>query len=234
MFAAAFTASPTGSAAVPAWVSVTGTISAMVTAAAVLVGGTIAYFNFLRNRLSPRCLIDMNCELRELAGARGLWVSVIFQNVGTTPVLISSDFPQVLQVSQANAALWWLACERGRPVYWEESTIKPIQWELSVPEGAIFEALEIHDNSTTRKPRRTISWYGGPSGAVLEPGDQWERSPLIPVAPNSVAYLLRVQISACRHVASWHVGWHRRYCLRTPSRRRTWWREIHVFREEHR
>jgi len=203
----------------------------MVTAAAVIVGGTLAYFNFLKGRTHPRCSIDMNCKLKELAGAPGLWVSVIVQNEGNAPLLIPYDVEQLLYVSQANAALWWLACERGHQIHWEESTIKPIRFALSIPEGEVLRALEAPDTSATRKPRLTISKYRYLFGERLEPGEQWERSTLIPVSPDSVAYLLRVRIIACRHVAPWHVVWHRLYC-RPP--RYSWIRDIHIFTEEHR
>jgi hypothetical protein len=168
----------------------------------------------------------MKCKLKELAGARGLWVSVILRNEGNVPLLLPYDREQLLYVSQANAALWWKACETGHPVYWEASTIKLIKYALTLPEGQVI------DTPMTVKPRLTISQHSYLSGYRLQPGEQWERSTLIPVSPDSVAYLLRVQISACRHVALWHVVWHRLYCIVRPPRF-TWFRESHVFAEEH-
>jgi hypothetical protein len=108
----------------------------------------------------------MNCKLKELAGARGLWISVILQNKGNTSLLIPSDFAQLLHVAQANAALWWLACEQGHPVYWEESTIRPTKFALSVPEGEIL-GVSMADTPTIVKSRLAMSLHYTSPATVL-------------------------------------------------------------------
>lgn len=241
MLAAVFTASPaapaatTAPAAVPPWVAVSGTVSAIITATGVLIAGAFANFKFIKGRIfHPRCLIDMDCQLVELEKARMLRVSISLRNESQIALLFLSEARQTLVIGAANTAAWRRAYKKQQPVRWEDT--EPILWGLDVAEGEILTPpRQAPDSSRWRwLTRGWLLQYL--SGEKLEPGEQWVRSALVPVAPDSVAFLLRAEVGACRHVALRHVPRHRSYCRKaceagTPPL--TWWREIYVLPGAH-
>lgn len=173
----------------------------------------------------------MSCQPIELAGTLALRVSVIVRNDSQVALLFLSDVPQKLLVGQADITAWRRARERGQPVRWED--IEPIRWGLNVPEGEILDPPQgtAHRPWWRRRPSR--GWLlDHLSGEKLEPGEQWARSALIPVPTDNVAYLLRAEICACRHVAVRHILWHRVYCSNNEEPRLTWSREIYAFPRE--
>jgi hypothetical protein len=216
----------------PSWVAVLGTVSGIVTAIGVLVAGAFAYFKFVKGRtLRPRCSIDISPRLIRIGGNRALQVSIAVKNEGQVALLFPSDVPQRLLIGQADRYLWKQAYETGQPVRWEDSKFPEVRWSLAVPEGAVLDPVEVVDPPRLRWVRR--SWLLELlDGDKLEPGEQWMRSILVPVAADSVAYLLRVWVRACRHVAIRHTTSHRLHCCKGKTSPLSWWREVYVLPEE--
>jgi hypothetical protein len=225
-------ASPTVSLAAPSWVAILGTVSGIVTAIGVLVAGGFAYFKFAKGRtLRPRCSIDISPHLTSVDGSRALLLSIAVKNEGQVALLFPSDVPQRLLIGQADRSLWTQAHAKGQPVRWEDSKLPAVHWSLAVPEGEVLDPAEISHPPRWRWVRR--SWLLQLlDGDKLEPGEQWMRSTLVPVAEDSVAYLLRVWVRACRHVAIWHTTWHRLHCCRGKTPPLSWWREVYVLPKE--
>lgn len=216
----------------PAWVVIFGTVSAMITAVGLFIAGAFAYFKFIKGRtFRPRCFIDIEPQLVKVGETRALRVSATVRNESQIALLILSDVQQQLLVSQADHAIWEQACKCQQPIRWEDSGIPLIEWNLGVPErDALDQPKELQDSLWWRRLSR--GWLlRHLDGDKLEPGEQWARSSLVPVEPGSVAYLVCVQINACRHVAVRHVIWHRRRCCNPDSPYFTWEREIYVFPE---
>lgn len=238
MFVVALTSLQTPSPTTPAWVAVLGTASAMITAVGIIIAGIFAYFKLVKGRtLHPRFLIDIDPRLVEAGEGRALRISVTARNEGQTALLVLSDVQQQLLVSQADNRIWRQACECGQPVRWEESEFPLIEWNLAYPEREALDRLldelkeaqaeEEHDTPWWRQLNRA-ELLKQLDGDKLEPGEQWARSTLVPVESDSVAYLVCVQVKACRHVAVRHVIRHRRRCCDTKSSHLTWQREIYV------
>lgn len=214
----------------PTWVAITGTVSAMITAIGVVIAGLFAYFKFVKGRtFYPRCSIDMRSEIVGLADSLALRVSIIARNESQVALLFSSDARQKLVIGQADAALWRQACEKRQRVRWER--IEPMVRPLNFPEGELLDLLDEPDRPWWQW-RPSQHWMSYLRGDKLEPGEQWARTRLIPMPRDKVAYLLRAEISACRHVALRHVIWHRLYCSNGAESRWTWSREICVLPEE--
>jgi hypothetical protein len=232
MFVAALTASSAASSIAPPWIAIFGTISALITAIGVILAGAFAYFKFVKGRtLHPRCSIAIDSKIVKIEGARALQISVIAQNEGQIALLLLSDAPQRLIVVQADSTVWEQACNHKRPVQWEKSAIKPTYCGLAIPEGELVDPPKQEEGLQHPRWWRWLSrrWLLELlDGDKLEPGEQWARSALVPVAPNSVAYLLRIEINACRHVAVRHVIRHRRRCCNTRSSHLTWSREVYA------
>jgi hypothetical protein len=237
MFVTALTASAAASSATPTWVTIFGTASAVITAIGLIVAGAFAYFKYIKGRtLHPRCSIDIEPYLTEVGKTRALRVSVILRNEGHIALLIPSNVEQRLLVSQADSREWSHACARQQIVRWNKSAIEPIELSLAVPEGDYLWQLADRKKAEREaagrlgealRPVRNLDDREDPpgwrrltrssllqllAGAKLEPGEQWARSVLVPVSPDSVAYLLCTRINACRHVALRHVLSHRRRC----------------------
>ena len=226
----------------------------MITAAGVLIAGAFAYFKFIKGRtLHPRCSIAIDSQLVTIRGSRGLRVSVTARNEGQVALLVLYNAPQRLLISQADSTVWKQACERRQAVQWEESEIQLTKCGLAISEGELLdppdEVQEPQDPPWWRwLSRRWLLQLL--DGDKLEPGEQWARSALVPVEPDSVAYLLRTEVSACRHVALRHVISHRLRCCNTKdeedeedeedkkdkkdskSSYLTWSREVYVLAEE--
>jgi hypothetical protein len=223
-------ATPTVPATVPAWVAVSGTVSAIITATGVLVAGGFAYFKFVKGRtFHPRCFIDMDCQPVEAAEGRMLRVSVTLRNDGQTALLFLTEAQKVLTIGEMDRTLWRETCESRAPVQWED--VEPILWGLDVSEGQLLgPPKETQKQAWWRwLTRGWLLQYL--AGDKLEPGEQWARSTLVPVASGSVAFLLRVEVSACRHVAARHAARHVFYCRRACKKGTppiTWEREVHV------
>jgi hypothetical protein len=203
----------------------------MITATGLVVAGFFAYFKFVKGRtFHPRCLMNMDCELVELAKGRMLRVSVTLRNDSQIALLFPSEASQVLAIGEMDRSMWRQSCATGRPVPWEDT--KPIIWGLDAPEGQILYPREEKKKKSWR-PWRTRSWLRQyVSGDKLEPGEQWARSTLVPVRSGSVAFLLRAEVGACRHFAARHAVRHKFYCVKACEKGTppvTWWREIFVF-----
>jgi hypothetical protein len=224
-------ASLTAPATVPSWVAVSGTVSAIITATGVIIAGSFAYFKFVKGRIfHARTFIDMDCQFVELAKDRMLRVSVTLRNESQIALLFLSEASQVLIIGEADRTIWRQACERRQPVRWEDT--EPILWSLDAPEGQILRPpRQVQKRSWWR--RLTRGWLlRYLSGEKVEPGEQWTRSTLVPVASGSVAFLLRAEVSACKHVAARHVVRHMLYCRKASKKGSpplTWWREVYVF-----
>lgn len=219
-------------AAAPSWVAILGTVSGIVTAIGVLIAGAFTYFKFAKGRtLRPRCSIDILHNLMSVDGGRALLVSIAVKNEGQVALLFPSNVPQRLLIGQADKTLWKQAHAKGQPVRWEDSRLPAIHWSLAVPEGEVLDPVEVAYPPRWRWVRR--SWLLQLlDGDKLEPGEQWMRSILIPVAEDSVAYLLRVWVRACRHVAIWQTTRHRVHCCRGKTPALSWWREVYVLPKE--
>ena len=224
---------PTSASTDPPWIAVSGTVSAMITAAGVIFAGLFAFFKFSKGRtFRPRCSIHIEPKLIEIGGSRAIEVSVTVRNDGLVALLFPSDTPQRLLVGQADAAIWKKARDRQWPVVWEKSSIPRIRYSLAVPDG---NSLEIPKSGTTQTP--PPPWWGRLNrrwllrhlrGDTLEPGEEWARSALVPVSSEGVAYLLRARVSACRHVGVRHVMSHRRRCCRKKSPGIIWTRDVYL------
>lgn len=236
MFVTAFAASAAASSATPTWVTVFGTASAIITATGLIVAGSFAYFKYVKGRtLHPRCSVDIEPYVMEVGETRALRVSVILRNEGHIALLIPSNVEQRLLVNQADGAEWEHACTRRQIVRWNRSAIEPIELSLAVPEGDYLwqlADLKKAEREAAGRPGGALSPQKDPeeekppwwrrlarssllqvlAGTKLEPGEQWARSVLVPVSPDSVAYLLCTQINACRHVALRHVLSHKHRC----------------------
>jgi hypothetical protein len=225
-------APPTAVSATPSWVAVLGTVSGIVTAIGVLVAGAFTYFKFAKGRtLRPRCSIDILPYLISIDGSRAIQVSIAVKNEGQVALLFPSDVPQRMLIGQADRYLWKEAYAKRQPVRWEDSKFPTIHWSLAVPEGEVLDPVEVANPPRWRWVRR--SWLLELlDGDKLEPGEQWMRSILVPVAEDSVAYLLRVWVRACRHVAVRHTTWHRLHCCRGRTPPLSWWREVYVLPRE--
>jgi hypothetical protein len=229
--------SSTASSTPPAWVAISGTISAMITATGVIIAGAFAYFKLIKGRtLHPRCSIAIDSQLVGTGKARALRISVTAKNEGQVALLFLSVAPQRLLISQADNTIWELASKLRQPVRWEESSIPLIRCGLALPEGILLnppkEEQDLQDPPWWRwLTRRWLLQLL--DGDKLEPGEQWARSVLVPVESNSIeAYLVRTEVSACRHVALRHVVGHQRRCCNTNSSHLTWSREVYILTEE--
>ena len=236
MFVIALTASSAPPSTAPGWASLFGTVAAMVTAAGVVIGGIFAYFKFSKGRtFRARISLRIDPKLTEIGGSPALQVSVTVRNEGLIALLFPSDLAQRLYIGQADSAIWNRACGRQRQVRWENSSIQMRRYNLAVHEGDCLKPPTIGkaqnppephnpEFSTTRGGRNP--WWQrlsrgqllqDLSGDILEPGEEWIRCTLVPVSSEGVAYLLRAEISACRHVAVRHVRSHRRHCLKNKE-----------------
>ncbi len=232
----ACTASSAPASTAPAWVAISGTLSAIITATGVIIAGGFAYFKFIKGRtFRPRCSLDIGAQLTKIGESRALQVSITVRNEGLVALLFPSNIPQRLFVGQADSAMWKQASDRQRRVVWERSSIPKGRYNLAVPEGNILELPTMKENQETIK--QNPPWWRRLSrrwmlrelrGDKLEPGELWVRTILIPVSSDSVAYLVRARVSACRHLGVRHVIWHRRRCLKTKTAGMTWLRDIYL------
>lgn len=224
--------SPASLSVAPTWIAITGTVSSIITAVGVIIAGVFAFFKFSKGRtFHPKCTIQINPKLIDVEGTRALHVSVTVRNDGLVALLFPDDIDQLLFVGQADSIIWREACENQWPVVWEKSAIPKIEYDLAVPDG---NSLEL----ATREEGRDPPWWRWLSrawllhylsGETLEPGEQWVRSTLVPISSESVAYLLRARISACRHVGIRHVMRHRRRCCGKHSPSIIWLRDAYLW-----
>ena len=99
----------------------------MIAAIGVVFAGAFAYFKFVKGRIfHPRCSIDMDCQLVELAEGPMLRVSITLRNDGQIALLFLSEAQQTLVIGEANSAAWRLACKARQSVRWEDT--QPILW----------------------------------------------------------------------------------------------------------
>jgi hypothetical protein len=225
-------ASSTGSSSSPTWVSVLGTVSQIVVATGIVIGGVVAYYKIIKGRLfRPRVEIIVAPKVVELGGHRGLHVPVSVQNNGQVSLLFSPHASQHVLVGQADATMWEVACNFHEPVRWEDGALKPRRLGLTVPEGQslrmALNMLAANDSPKrgNRFPGRTIAgrlmdFCGLRDQArceTVKPGESWLREALIPVERETVACLLRVQVYVCTHVAAWEAPIHKMRCC--PSKK---------------
>lgn len=218
----------------PQWVTVFGSVSSIITAVGVIVAGAFTYFKFIKGRtFRPKCSIDIRPQLVTVGGAPEVRVLTAVRNEGHIALLFPPAFPQQLLLGQADSAICERSCKHSQPIRWEDCKVPVIKWPLAVPDGIALDH--------SRERRRPRPWWQRPTrhsmlgllvGERLEPGEQWLRSVLIPLSPNILAYLLRVEVNACRHVAARHIIWHHLFCCRTGSARLNWSNEIYVLPEE--
>jgi hypothetical protein len=223
MFVAVSMASPT----VPAWVAVSGTISSIITAIGVMIAGSFAYFKFVKGRtFYPRGTTGIDCKLVRLNKANILQVTISLRNDSQIAILFPELVPQILVIGEASDAILEQACDQHRAVEWENT--RQTTRYLNVPDGAILSPIV----PTVNPPWwwwLTRAWYlGYLRGEKLEPGEQWARTTLVPVAPDSVAFLLHTELNACRHVAVRHVISHKRRCCRDNSTDLNFWQDFCV------
>ena len=165
-----------------------------------------------------------------------MWVTIKAQNEGQVALRFLPTAPQRLLVSQADNAIWRDACDLGGPISWESSSLPLARAGLAAPEGELLDPPEgTKDLIDLTWRQRWLTRRGLLlllDGEKLEPGEQWARSALLKVERDSLIYLLRAEISACKHVALRHLIWHLWRCRGTKSSYKTWSREIYILAKE--
>jgi hypothetical protein len=156
---------------------------------------------------------------------RALQISVTVRNESQIALFFPyRNNPQPLRIGQANAVMWKQACKRRSTIFWEKGIPQQIEVSLAIPEGVV---LDPSTGGTGSENDPDLL------GDRLEPGEQWARSALVPVARDCVAYLLLVKVGACRHVAPRQAAAHKRNCCgESQSPNLGWRREIYVLPEE--
>jgi hypothetical protein len=77
-------------AVAPEWTEIAKGVAAIVQIVAIVVGGSWAYYKFVRGRtFKPRAEVDIAASIVETNGEKGISLSVSFHNTG----LIYIEFP---------------------------------------------------------------------------------------------------------------------------------------------
>lgn len=157
----------------PLWSLAINAVSQSVTAVAILAGGTVGYFRYLRGRISHAKLdIDVGLELCALpSGAAAVKVTAAIKNDGTCRVAFPADSVQQIQLAACYPSPWARACESYSPPVWSTYYAEPFQ-----PEGEVL--------------------------TELEPGQRTSRQLLVPAiaTPTPVAYRARLYVEGRPHL----------------------------------